>query len=56
MILFEKVYDGESLYDLSRDLHEAFKEPFNPNAKELTKDQHGFLEGEFKVTIEWIKP
>lgn len=53
MILFEKRYDAESLYDLSRDIAEALEEDYNPILKTLPKDRHGFICGEFKVTIEW---
>jgi len=54
MILFEKNYDGESLCDLSRDVHEAFKEDFNPIVKNIPCDEYGFQSGTFKVTIEWL--
>jgi len=52
--LFEKDYDGEDLYDLSRDMHEAFKEDFNPIAKTIPRNEHGIHLGTFKVTIEWV--
>ena len=52
--LFEKDYDGESLYDLSRDMHEAFNEDFNPISKTIPSDEYGIHLGTFKVTIEWI--
>ena len=51
--LFEKDYDGESLYDLSRDMHEAFNEDFNPISKTIPSDEYGIHSGTFKVTIEW---
>ena len=51
--LFEKDYDYESLYDLSRDLAEASDETFNPVMAELPKDENGFIEGTFTVKIEW---
>lgn len=53
MIIFEKTYDGESLYDLSRDIAEAFEEDSNPLVKEVPLDEHGFHKGNFKVTVEW---
>ena len=53
MILFEKEYDGESLYDLQRDVHEAFVEDFNPIMATLPKDKHNFTMGTFTVKIEW---
>lgn len=48
MIIFDKKYDGESLYDLGRDINEAIEESY-----ELPQDEHGFILGKFKVTIEW---
>ena len=52
--LFKKDYDGESLYDLSRDIAEAIDETYNPVAASIPKDEHGFQQGIFHVTIEWI--
>lgn len=52
--IFEKSYDGESLWDLGRDVEEAVSEEYNDKMKELPVDQHGFTAGMFKVTIEWV--
>ena len=54
MILHQKDYDGESLYDLSRDIHECFDGDFNPPSMEIPKDEYGFHKGTFRVTVEWI--
>jgi hypothetical protein len=51
MIIFDKVYYCESLYDLGRDIDEAIEESY-----ELPKDEEGFILGKFKVTIEWSGP
>lgn len=51
--IFAKEYDGESLYDLGRDIHEAFDEKFNPDVSNIPQDEHGFHEGSFIVTIQW---
>lgn len=53
MKIFEKEYDGESLYDFSRDAFEALSEEYNPIIGDLPCDEHGFIKGTFKVTIEW---
>jgi len=53
MKIFEQTYDGESLYDVGRDVSEAFDESFNPLVAEIPSDQYGFQEGTFKITIEW---
>ena len=53
MIIFEKRYDGESLYDLPRDISEAIDSDFNEIVKEIPVDNYGFQTGKFKVTIEW---
>lgn len=48
MKLFEKVYHGfEDIYDLSRDVMEAFDERINPNAKDIP----GEFKGKVIVTI-----
>jgi len=52
-LIFKKTYDGESLYDLGRDVSEAFDEKYNPNMNGISQDEHGFMEGEFTVTIIW---
>lgn len=51
--IFSKEYDGESLYDVSRDIHEAFDAAFNPLVKDIPQDEHGFQEGQFIVSIQW---
>ena len=53
-IIFEKDYDGESLYDLPRDISEAFNDDFNKEIIQVPKDEFEFLQGTFKVKIEWI--
>ena len=53
MILFEKQYDAESLYDISRDIAEALDEDYNLALSTLPKDHHGFHLGRFSVKIEW---
>lgn len=53
MKLFEQKYDGESLYDVDRDVSEAFREDFNPLVAQIPSDEYGIQEGTFKVTIEW---
>ena len=51
--IFQKDYDGESLYDLSRDISEAFDERFNPTVATIPKDEHCFQKGTFTVKVEW---
>lgn len=53
MVIFEKEYDGESLYDLSRDIGESFDPLYNLIIKEIPEDEQGFQKGTFKVTIRW---
>lgn len=47
MILFEKIYDSESIVDVELDVFNVI------NESEVNVDEHGFHNGEFKVTIEW---
>ena len=54
MELFKKTYDGESIVDVGRDVFEAFDKDFNPPAAAIPQDGHGFPQGEFVVTIEWV--
>lgn len=51
--VFDKVYDGESLYDLSRDIGEAFIEEYNDLLKDIPKDEYGIQSGTFTVKAEW---
>lgn len=53
-ILFSKDYDYEGLYDLERDLGESINGTYNPLMDAIPSDEHGMLEGTFKVTVEWV--
>ena len=52
--IFSKQYDGESIYDVQRDMIEAFDPNFNPKAAGIPQDEYGFQTGTFNITIEWI--
>jgi hypothetical protein len=53
MILFKKEYDGESIYDVERDVFEAFQSDYNSLVHAIPMDDGGIMKGTFKVTIEW---
>lgn len=53
MELFKKTYDGESLYDFTRDMAEALDPDFNPAVAAIPQNEHGFQKGTFIVKIEW---
>lgn len=51
-VIYEKEYHGfESLYDLGRDVYEAFDSRFNEKAKDIP----GEFQGTVKVTIEYME-
>lgn len=52
-IIFEKQYDSESLFDLTRDMYEAINPEYNEKINEIPTDEHGFQLGTFTVTITW---
>lgn len=54
MELFKKTYNGESIVDVGRDVSEAFDSDYNAPAALIPQDEHGFQQGEFIVTIEWV--
>ena len=53
IIIFSKEYDGETSYDLSRDTWEAIDPAYNDMVKAIPQVD-GFLQGTFKVIIEWV--
>lgn len=53
MILFEKTYNGETIYDYYRDVSEAIDGDYNPLVNTIPQDEHGFQKGKFKVLITW---
>ena len=55
MQIFKRSYDGESLYDLERDISESVMPDFNPKVKDIPLNEWDMLSGEFTVTIEWVK-
>lgn len=54
MKLFEKEYSAESLVDLQEDVFEAFNPKYNNLVDQILVDENGFMEGTFRVTIEWM--
>lgn len=53
MIIFNKEYDDESTYDLSRDVAEALDPDYNSIIAAIPQDENGFKLGVFIVSIEW---
>jgi hypothetical protein len=53
LTVLDKVYDGESLYDVVRDLEESLNEQFNPIVAQIPKDQYNLQLGRFRITVEW---
>lgn len=51
--IFRKDYDGESVYEVGRDVSEALIEEYNDVWKTIPTDEHGFSLGTIRVTIEW---
>ena len=49
MIIFDKHYSDESLIDLERHITDALSD----NVAEIPRDEYGFLQGTFRVTITW---
>ena len=54
MIILDKKYDGESIVDIHRDVSEMFDEEFDPRIETIPRDEHNFMKGTFKVTVEWL--
>lgn len=52
--IFRKEYDGESLYDLNRDITECFDPRFNELVENIP-DGDAFLCEEFEVIVIWKK-
>lgn len=52
-VLFTKQYDGDTLCDMNRDIHEAFSTDFNPEAKALQTDEHNMVIGTVTITMEY---
>jgi hypothetical protein len=54
VIILDKQYDGESIVDLNRDVSEMLDEKFDPRIKTIPRDKYGFMQGTFKLTVEWV--
>jgi hypothetical protein len=52
IVVFVKVYDGESIIDLPQDASEAVLGEYNPAILQVPQ-QDGFWQGKFKLTLEW---
>ena len=53
LTLLDKSYDGESIVDVSRDVHEAFIADFTPAVSQIPTDEHHIQKGSFHVLINW---
>jgi len=53
LTIFNKEYDGESLYALAEDVGESICERYNPIMNEVPADYYGFPKGKFTVSIVW---
>lgn len=53
LVLLHKSYDGESIYDATRDFDEAFDESLTEQVKAIPVDEHGFQQGKFTVNVAW---
>lgn len=51
--VLRKTYDGESLYDLERDVSEALRSTYNKVWDSIPSDEHGIPLGDFHVSIVW---
>lgn len=54
--LLEKEYDGESLFDATRDFCECFDQQVNPEIAKIPVDAHGQPLGTFMVKVVWAPP
>lgn len=55
MIIFENIYDGESIVDVPRDIFESFDPRFNSRVESIPTDEFGFQKGSFVVTVKWVQ-
>jgi len=53
MVIFKQEYDGESIYDVDRDVSEAFDSKFNPIVGTIPTDEHYIQKGTFTILITW---
>lgn len=53
LTIFNKEYDGESLYDILQDVGEGINEDYNPTMCSIPVDMHGLQHGKFIVSITW---
>jgi hypothetical protein len=53
IVIFNKSYDGESLYDLDRDVAEALDGNYNEVIDKVPQDKWGLHKGSFIVSIIW---
>ena len=56
MVLLEKDYDGQQVYNLDDDVSMAFNPMSNPGLTTIPINEWGYLAGKFKLTIEWFGP
>lgn len=53
LVIHSKVYDGESIVDLERDISEMFDDRFNPVILNIPYNKWHIMKGKFKVTVQW---
>ena len=53
MKLFEKIYEGEDMYDFENDMTEYLNTRFEKDPDGIPFDEEGLLTGTFKITVNW---
>ena len=56
MLLFEKEYNSESLFEVTKDIFELFNEEYNDDLKSIPTDEYGFAAGTFKLVVTYEEP
>ena len=54
MLILQNDYAGDEIAEIEQDVYQSLDEDFNRDLSSIPTDEHGFMRGTLRVTVEWV--